>query len=84
MKKRVPFKKRPAPKKKKSNKCVNWLVVVKDGCINAAIDNHINTEAKLLEMGYEIVGCPSMVEKNDAINYIEEITGKYYKKEPRK
>jgi hypothetical protein len=84
MKKRVPDRKRPAPKKKKSNKCVNWLVVVKDGAINAAIDNHNGTEEKLIAMGYEIVGCPSMVEKDDAINYIQDITGKYYKKEKRK
>jgi hypothetical protein len=83
MRKRPPPKPR-AKKKKKSNKCVSWLVVVKDGCINAAVDNHNGTEEKLIAMGYEIVGCPSMIEKDDAINYIQEITGKYYKKERRK
>lgn len=86
MKKIIPKRKR-SPKKKKSTKIKSWLVVVKGDYINAAIDNHETTQAKLESMGYTVVGNPAFVDKDDAIEYIKfyllQTTGKKYKKEPK-
>jgi len=59
----------------KIKKCApkSWIVVRKDGVAktNAAIDNHVNTEEKLLAEGWEVVGYVSAERKADAIFYID-------------
>jgi hypothetical protein len=81
--------KKPKPKQKKSDKIQDWVVVVKDGFINAAINNH-NTAtqlekmvSKLEGMGYTVLGYPATEKKIDAIEYVEQMTGKHYKREKR-
>ena len=51
----------------------SWIVVRKAGVkkTNAAIDNHVNTEKKLLAEGWNIVGYVSAEKKADAIFYID-------------
>lgn len=58
-------------KKRKFGKPVSWVVVFKDGEWNAAIDNHVDTVKKLKALGWEIMGYPSMKDKQDAIDYIK-------------
>lgn len=77
-------KKIPTPKQKKSDKLKNWIVVVKGEYINAAINNHVNTESTLIGLGYKVVGYPAMEDKSGAIDLIEAYTGKYYKREKKK
>jgi hypothetical protein len=82
--KKIITPKRKAPKQKKSNKVKDWVVVVKDGNANAAIDNHVNTKDQLLKLGYTIIGCPASVNKADAIDYVEAMNDKYYGRERKK
>jgi len=51
----------------------DWIVVRKEGVTktNAAIDNHVNTDKKLLAEGWEIIGYVSFEKKADAIFYID-------------
>jgi hypothetical protein len=77
-------KKPPAKKQHKSSAIKDWVVVVKDGHINAAIDNHVDTRSKLREMGYTIISQCVFAHKNDALDWAEALTGKRYKKEQKK
>ena len=85
--KKIVAQKRRAPKKKKSTKIKTWVVVTKGDYINAAIDNHENTQEKLEALGYTVVGTPAFVDKDDAISYISffllQTTGKKYRREPK-
>jgi hypothetical protein len=78
------IRKPPAKKQKKTDKSLDWVVVVKDGVINAAINNHVDTISKLKKLGYTILGYPAFERKIDAITWVEEYTGKYYKRERKK
>lgn len=51
----------------------SWIVVRKEGVAktNAAIDNHVDTEEKLLAQGWNVVGYVSAEKKADAIFYID-------------
>lgn len=49
----------------------NWVVVLKDGKWNAAINNHRNTVKQLVAQGWEIMGEPFFADKRDAIDWVK-------------
>ena len=48
-----------------------WIVVLKEGKWNAAINNHVNTKENLIKHGCEIMGEQSFKLKADAIDWVK-------------
>ncbi len=63
-------------------KAKSWVVVTKDGKIDAAVDNP-GTADKLKKLGYTIIGFPYMKRKADAINWCEDWAPKKIKRKKK-